>query len=71
MVDDRYYYFDTLGGWVLCFARCWRIDTHPASNRCNPDSRLASYWQKALEITKIPFLLKFNQIKKIRIEKCT
>ena len=50
MVDNRHYYCDTLGGWVLCFARRRRVDTFTARDCRNLSSHLAVDWQKAVEI---------------------
>jgi len=50
LVDYCHYCCDTLGGWVLCFARRRRIDTHIARDRRSLSACLAVHWQKAVEI---------------------
>ena len=58
IVDNCCYYCDTLGGWVLCFARRRRIDTYTARDCRNLCSRLAVDWQKTVEINHISLFCK-------------
>ena len=51
MVDDCDYYCDTLGGWVLCFARRRLVDTYTARDCRDLSGRLAVDRQKTVEIT--------------------
>jgi hypothetical protein len=45
-----------LVGWVLCFTRHRRVNTHSTRNSSDLDNRLASDWKEALEIN-LNFLL--------------
>jgi hypothetical protein len=57
VVDDCHYYCDTLGGWILCFARRRLTNTYTARDCRNLSSRLAVDRQKTMEITLLSFFI--------------
>jgi len=62
LVGDCRYYRDTLGDWVLCFARHRLADTHTARDRSSLNTHLAVHRQETVEITTHPCLGRLSMV---------